>query len=77
MGDECVQVTVTLIHPGVVFTKMVRTLREGRGVPPEKLSDNTISPEQSADGIWSLISKVGLGQTGQFWAADTGKNLDW
>lgn len=71
------EVTVTLIHPGVVFTKMVRTLREGRGVAPEKLSDNTISPEQSADGIYSLISKVGLDKTGQFWAADTGKNLDW
>lgn len=71
------KVTVTLIHPGVVFTNMVRTLREGRGVAPDKLKDNTITPDQSADGIWNIISKTTLEQSGQFWGADTGKNIDW
>jgi len=71
------QVSVSLIHPGVVFTNMLRTLREGRGVAPEKIRDNSITPEASADGIYSVIQQCSLDNTGQYWAADTGKHLEW
>ena len=66
-----------LIHPGVVFTDMLRTLRKGRGVPEEKLRDNSITPEASADGIWDLVQKINIENTGQYWAADSGDHVDW
>ena len=60
------QVTVSLIHPGVVVTNMLRTLRVGRGVAADKLQDNTITPAQSADGIWKVICNTKLTRLGSF-----------
>lgn len=71
------QIPVAIIHPGVVFTDMLRTLREARGVSPDKIRDNSITPEASADGIWSLVQGLTLDNTGEFWAADSGKHLEW
>jgi len=69
---------VALVHPGVVFTDMLRTLREGRGVAPDKIRDNSITPEASADGIWSVMQGVTLENTGQYWnAAAPGEQLQW
>ncbi len=66
------------MHPGVVFTDMLRTLREGRGVPPEKIRDNSITAEESADGIWQTMQGVTLENTGQYWdASKPGQMLDW
>lgn len=48
------QVAIAVIHPGVVFTDMLETLRTQRGVASEKLRDNSICVEASADGIWQV-----------------------
>ena len=58
-----------------VNTLMLRTLRETRGVPKDKLTANTLTPEESAARVWRLIEKMDLENSGTFWAADTGNPL--
>ena len=72
------QIPVAIIHPGVVFTDMLETLRTQRGVAPEKIRDNSITPEASADGIWRVLQGVTMENSGQYWdAAKPGERLDW
>lgn len=67
-----------MIHPGVVFTDMLETLRTQRGVAPEKIQDNSITVEASADGIWQVLEGVGLENSGQYWdASKPGEHLEW
>ncbi|KAK9820131.1 hypothetical protein WJX72_006409 [[Myrmecia] bisecta] len=68
---------VALIHPGVVNTQMYQTLQEARNTPLEKRGLNTLTPDESAAKIWSLIQDLNLENTGSFWAADTGKIIGW
>ena len=69
---------VGIVHPGVVFTDMLRTLREGRGVAPDKIRDNSITAEESAEGIWKTMQGVSLENTGRYWdAAKPGQQLEW
>lgn len=73
-----VQVPVAVIHPGVVFTDMLESLRTQRGVAPDKIRDNSITPEASAEGIWRVLEGVTMDNSGQYWdAAKPGERLDW
>lgn len=56
---------------------MLRSLRKARGVAEDKLSANTLSPEESASKILKLIEDLNLENSGSFWAADTGKIIGW
>ena len=60
-----------------VNTDMLRSLRKTRGVAEDKLTANTITPEESASKILGLIDSLTLENTGSFWAADTGKVIGW
>lgn len=60
-----------------VNTNMLRSLRKARGVAEDKLSANTLSPEESASRILKLIDNLSLENSGKFWAADTGKIIGW
>ena len=60
-----------------VNTDMLRSLRKTRGVAEDKLTANTITPEDSANKIIGLIDNLSLGNSGSFWAADTGKIIGW
>ena len=56
---------------------MLRSLRKARGVAEDKLSANTLSPEESASKIINLIDGLTAENSGSFWAADTGKIIGW
>ena len=60
-----------------VNTQMLRSLRQTRGVPAEKLTANTITPNESAARILTIIEQLDLENSGSFWAADTGKIIGW
>ena len=60
-----------------VNTDMLRNLRKTRGVAEDKLTANTITPEDSAAKIIGLIDNLSLENSGSFWAADTGKIIGW
>jgi len=68
---------VALVHPGVVFTDMVRSLRRSRGVAEDMLALNTLTPEESASRILKVADGLNAENSGSFWAADTGKILGW
>jgi hypothetical protein len=65
--------------PPQVHTDMLRSLRMARGVSDEgKLAAGTLSVEQSAASICSYVTtKLDMGTSGQFWAADTEAMLPW
>lgn len=56
---------------------MLRSLRKSRGVPEDKLTANTLTPEESASRILKLVDGLNESNTGSFWAADTGKTIGW
>lgn len=60
-----------------VNTKMLRTLRQSRGVAEDKLTANTLSPDESASRIIKVIEGLNESNSGSFWAADTGKVIGW
>ncbi len=60
-----------------VFTDMVRSLRQSRGVADDKLALNTLTPEESASRILKVADGLNAENSGSFWAADTGKILGW
>ena len=60
-----------------VNTNMLRSLRSARGVPEDKLTANTLTPDDSAARMWDLLEKLNMENSGSFWAADTGKIIGW
>ena len=60
-----------------VNTDMLRTLRKGRGVAEDKLTLNTLTPEQSASKILGVSDGLNEENSGTFWNADTGKIIPW
>ena len=60
-----------------VNTQMLRGLRSARGVPDDKLTANTLTPDESAERIMGVVEDLNLENTGSFWAADTGKSIGW
>jgi hypothetical protein len=56
---------------------MLRSLRSARGVPQDKLTANTLTPDESAERIMSVVADLNLSNSGSFWAADTGKFIGW
>ncbi len=60
-----------------VNTQMLRGLRSARGVPEDKLTANTLTPDESAKRIMAVVEDLNLENTGSFWAADTGKFIGW
>lgn len=60
-----------------VNTDMLRTLRRGRGVAEDKLTLNTLTPKESASKILGISDDLNEGNSGSFWAADTGKLIGW
>lgn len=73
IGKQCLLSSVCM----QVNTDMLRSLRTTRGVPKEKLTANTITPEDSASKILGLIDNLSQENSGSFWAADTGKIIGW
>ena len=78
-GSSCHQYSDTqYVTPMLqVNTQMLRGLRSARGVPDDKLTANTLTPDESAERIMGVVEDLNLENTGSFWAADTGKLIGW
>ena len=79
-GTICSHCGVPTLRDAAVLqvnTQMLRGLRSARGVPEDKLTANTLSPDESAERIMAVVEDLNLENTGSFWAADTGKSIGW
>lgn len=73
-------IAVCMIHPGIVSTDMhndmVGRLMASGFSPPAELMAQMITPDQSAEGVVSVIDNMSLGKTGEF-VTNTGATLPW
>ena len=60
-------VTVLILHPGIVNTKLV---------PGNASIEGAVEPEVAAKGLWNVCQSKGQEDSGSFWHRD-GYELPW
>ena len=83
-------VTVAMLHPGVVETDLFRCYHARpactqeavptaalQAAPKASTKNAPMTVEQSVRGLLDCIGQMCIGNTGRFWTAEDGSELEW
>lgn len=60
-----------------VDTDMCRAVRASMGMPEKDRGKNLLKADDSAQRVLKIVDGLDIGNSGTFWAADTGEVLSW
>ncbi len=56
---------------------MCRAVRASMGMPEKDRGKNLLKADDSAQRVLKIVDGLDIGNSGTFWAADTGEVLSW